>query len=124
MGLLTYIFLLLSIILLVGLIYFRLQRKWKIILIFLLGFIVSILLLTGYLIIPFYPPLYCNQMYHRNIVVCKNSIIFDYGAPAADGTQTCYNRIGWYTGYIGGWGHSGGICNEEECTESINLCVK
>lgn len=122
MGILPNIFLTFLVIFFIGFIFFLFKKSVKTASFMIIGLIISYLLLTEELIIPFFPKIYCGQWYHRNIVVCPNSIILDYGAPAADGYQTCYTRWGRKTGFIGGWGDSGGTCMEEGCRNAPNIC--
>lgn len=83
---------------------------------------VLFLFISGLLVLPFNSTLklYCGL--DTVIAKCSDKIVLNYGAPAGDGTSSCYTSFGLFTGLDAGWNGRIGSCDWEECQEFVDVC--
>ena len=100
------------------------RNKYIIVLIIL--FIIGLYILNEiyiFWIIPFKQiGIWACKPYDRNVTYCSHSIVRNYGAINYDGTETCYNKLGFRTGSLSGWGaFDDGKCVKEGCEQGVKI---
>lgn len=74
----------------------------------------AFLIRGGLFVFPFTKVLraYCfDEGASQDIRVCTHNIVLNFRAHQEGGTQYCYDKWGWETGYVSAEGYKSGICN-------------